>query len=74
MDPSSAKSEAGTETRSDTHATTDAVAGAATRGSERNYRLLVDRVTDYAIYMLDAGGTRDQLEQRRATDQAIYRR
>jgi len=56
MDPSSAKSEAGTETRSDTHATTDAVAGAATRGSERNYRLLVDRVTDYAIYMLDAGG------------------
>ncbi|MDF3814111.1 MULTISPECIES: PAS domain-containing sensor histidine kinase [Rhodopseudomonas] len=28
----------------------------ATRESERNYRLLVEGVTDYAIYMLDVGG------------------
>ncbi|NVN88755.1 MAG: PAS domain S-box protein [Rhodopseudomonas sp.] len=31
-------------------------AGQATRDSERNYRLLVEGVTDYAIYMLDLDG------------------
>ena len=33
--------------------------------SEQRFRLLVQGVRDYAIYMLDPDGTRDQLERRR---------
>ena len=35
------------------------------------YRLLVEAVTDYAIYMLDPDGDRDQLEPRRAALQGL---
>ena len=43
----------------------------ALRQSEEQFRLLVQGVTDYAIYMLDTRRPRDQLEPRRATDQGL---
>ena len=38
---------------------------------DSRYRLLIEAVTDYAIYMLDPDGYRDELESRRATLQGI---
>ena len=43
----------------------------ALKQSEEQFRLLVQGVTDYAIYMLDPEGRRDQLEPRRAADQGL---
>ena len=43
----------------------------ALRQSEEQFRLLVQGVTDYAIYMLDPEGRCDQLESRRAADQGL---
>ena len=40
---------------------------------EGRYRLLVEAVTDYAIYLLDPSGNHHDLESRRATDQGLYR-
>ncbi len=40
--------------------------------SERNFRLLVSGVTDYALYMLDPEGLRVELERRRRTDQRLH--
>ena len=42
--------------------------------SERNFRLLVSGVTDYALYMLDPDGTRVELERRRRTHQGLHAR
>ena len=42
------------------------------RESERRFRLLVEGVTDYAIFMLDPDGTRRQLESRRRTPQGLF--
>ena len=41
---------------------------------EERFRLLVDAVTDYAIYMLDPDGHRDELERRRPALQGLHRR
>ena len=46
----------------------------ALRRSEERFRLLVQSVTDYAIYMLDPDGARDQLECRRRALQGLCRR
>ena len=40
--------------------------------SERRFRLLVQGVTDYAIYMLESGRTRHELESRRRAHQGLY--
>ena len=42
--------------------------------SERRFRLLVEGVIDYAIYMLDPNGHRHQLECRRQAHQGLRRR
>ena len=41
---------------------------------EGRYRLLIEAVTDYAIYMLDSLGYRDNLESRRGEVQGLPRR
>ena len=46
----------------------------ALRESERRFRLLVEGVIDYAIYMLDPSGHHHQLERRRRADQGLYGR
>ena len=38
---------------------------------DRRYERLVDAITDYAIYMLDPAGDRDQLERRRRAVQGL---
>ena len=43
----------------------------ALRESERRFRLLVEGVVDYAIYMLDPERHRHQLERRRGADQGL---
>ena len=43
----------------------------ALRDSERHFRLLVSGVTDYALYMLDPDGHRDELERRRRAHQGL---
>ena len=42
------------------------------RSSEEQFRLLVDRVEEYAIYLLDPDGRIYVLEQRRGEDKAIF--
>ena len=42
--------------------------------AERRFRMLVQGVTDYAIYMLDPEGPGDELERRRAAHQGLYAR
>ena len=42
--------------------------------SERSFRLLVEGVADYALYMLDPDRDRDQLEYRRAAHQGLFAR
>ena len=42
--------------------------------SEQRFRMLVQGVRDYAIYMLDADGHRHQLERRRRAHQGLYAR
>ena len=39
---------------------------------DARYRLLIEAVTDYAIYMLDPDRHRDELEPRRAAFQGLY--
>ena len=46
----------------------------ALRQSEEQFRLLVQGVTDYAIYMLEPGRRCHQLEPRRATHQGLFAR
>ena len=47
-------------------------AGKALFDSEQRFRLLVEGVKDYAIYMLDTRGHRHQLERGRAEHQGLY--
>ena len=43
----------------------------AAQTSDGRYRLLVEAITDYAIYMLDRDGSRDQLEPWRQALQGL---
>jgi len=41
--------------------------------AEESFRLMVESVSDYAIVMLDIGGARGELEQRRTADHGLQR-
>ncbi|GAA0001918.1 MHYT domain-containing protein [Bradyrhizobium diazoefficiens] len=47
---------------------------AALRRSEERFRLLVEGIADHAIFMLDPGRARGQLESRRAPADGLWRR
>ena len=42
------------------------------REAEQRFRLLVENVRDYAIFMIDLAGRVDELEQRRATAPRLH--